>query len=292
VEIVIGVLQRAQGTAEWKDWRLEEAGPVNLIRRPGAPLTVREDGSGRELAEGRDYAPFVDSLCGNSPWKGQFDNWHTPPVLRTHGVPDGTRLRVSWYQAGVVGKGQVALCLSDPAVKQKLAAEAASTRALFAPTAALLGIDEIRVMGWDASCTATTHTPGQIVADEMRAEARMLPGMQLFVWNDMFDPQHNAVADYYLVNGDLAGSWNGLDSTITVMNWNGEHRAESLKFFAARGNAQVIAAYYDGKPEDVKNDLAAATDVPHLTGIMYTTWKDRYDDLEAFAREVTKAGWR
>jgi hypothetical protein len=292
VEIVIGVVRRARGTAQWKDWRLEEAGPVNLVRRPGAPLVVRDERTGRVLEEGRDFDALADTLMGNSPWPGQFDDWHAPPALRTPRLADGTVLRVSWYHAAVVGKGQVAVCLSDTAVTRVLAAEAASTRALFGSRAAMLGIDEIRAIGWDAACTEKARTPARILADHLRAESDLLPGMRLYVWNDMFDPLHNAVPDYYLVNGDLTGSWDGLDSTITVVNWNGEHRAESLRFFSRRGHEQVIAAYYDGKPGDVRNDLAAAAGVPGVTGVLYATWKDRYDDLEAFAREVTAAGWR
>jgi hypothetical protein len=70
------------------------------------------------------------------------------------------------------------------------------------------------------------------------------------------------------------------------------HRAESLRFFGKRGNRQVIASYYDGKPSDVRHDLDAARGVPGVTGVMYTTWRKNYQDLEAFAEEVTRAGWR
>ena len=36
----------------------------------------------------------------------------------------------------------------------------------------------------------------------------------IYVWNDMFDPFHNAVNDYYLVRGDLKGSWEGLPKDV------------------------------------------------------------------------------
>ena len=148
------------------------------------------------------------------------------------------------------------------------------------------------VIGWDSSCTATRRSAARIVDDQLRTERSLLPGMDVIVWNDMFDPHHNAVPDYYLVNGDLTGSWEGLDPSVTVLNWNGEHRRESLRFFAARGNPQVIAGYYDGKPDDIADALRAAEDVPGIKAVMYTTWKERYGDLEAFAHAVMKAGWR
>ena len=56
------------------------------------------------------------------------------------------------------------------------------------------------------------------------------------VWNDMFDPFHNAVkGPYYLVNGPWSGSWEGLSKDVLVMNWNHGKRDQSLKFFADRG---------------------------------------------------------
>ena len=292
VKIVIGVVHGGRGIAQWKDWRIEEVGPVNLVRRAGAPLTIRDEKTGHALVEGRDFEPFVDSLMGNSPWRGQFDNWHRPPTLHVRGLADGTTLRASWYHAGVVGKGQASVCLSDTAVARRLAEEAANTHALFGAHTALVAIDELRVIGWDSSCVAKGRTAAQILSDHLHADAALLPGMNVCVWNDMFDPRQNAVPDYYLVNGDLTGSWEGLDSTITVINWNGPHRAESLRFFGKRGNRQVIASYYDGNPSDVRQDLDAARGVPGVTGVMYTTWRGKYQDLEAFAEEVLRAGWR
>ena len=52
----------------------------------------------------------------------------------------------------------------------------------------------------------------------------------------MFDPHHNAVDKYYLVNGSLKGSWEGLARDVIIANWNGDKAAESLKFFADRGH--------------------------------------------------------
>ena len=103
----------------------------------------------------------------------------------------------------------------------------------------------------------------------------------------MFDPTHNAHGDYYLVNGSWSGSWEGLGKDLIVVNWNsGAKSAESLRFFAGRGNRQILAGYYDGKPDSIRAWLATAREAApsSLAGIMYTTWQGRYDDLEAFAR--------
>ena len=108
------------------------------------------------------------------------------------------------------------------------------------------------------------------------------PGGRIFVWSDMFDPNHNAHDDYYLVRGTLAGSWEGLDKDVNIVPWYFGKRAESLKFFADRGHRQVIAGYYDARPEQIRDWLAAAANVPAVTGIMYTTWQHKFADLEKF----------
>jgi hypothetical protein len=63
VNVYLGAWGGGKGTLQWKDWRIEEAPLVNLLRRPGAPLVVKVDG-GRELAEGTDFEPLRDSLAG------------------------------------------------------------------------------------------------------------------------------------------------------------------------------------------------------------------------------------
>jgi hypothetical protein len=102
--------------------------------------------------------------------------------------------------------------------------------------------------------------------------------------NDMFDPGHNARNHYYLVRGDLSGSCEGLDKDVVIMNWNLGKLRESLQFFSGRGHRQVIAGYYDSKVERVRDHLEAAKDVAGVIGVMYTTWKRNYRDLEAFAQ--------
>ena len=103
----------------------------------------------------------------------------------------------------------------------------------------------------------------------------------------MFDPHHNALpGPYYLVNGTLADSWEGLDEQVIPVVWYFEARHKSLPFFAGRGHKYLIAGYYDGRPEQARDWLAAAEETPGCEGIMYTTWRNRYDDLEAFSHVV------
>jgi len=105
----------------------------------------------------------------------------------------------------------------------------------------------------------------------------------------MFDPHHNARDKYYLVRGNLAGSWTGLDSDMLVINWNHGKKADSFAFFDGRGHEQVVAGYYDrgSFPAGVKQWRAVAKAGKRpLGGFMYTTWRNKYADLERFAELV------
>ena len=90
VTLYVGVWGDASGSLEWKDWKIEEAGLTNVLRRPGTPCVVAG------YTEGKDYERIADPQLGNSPWPGEYQSWHEPPVIKTKGLPDGTRLRVSW----------------------------------------------------------------------------------------------------------------------------------------------------------------------------------------------------
>src|SRR5262249_26140571 len=106
----------------------------------------------------------------------------------------------------------------------------------------------------------------------------------------MFDPHHNAVDNYYLVNGSLKGSWDGLARDVIIANWNGEKARQSLSFFANRGHRQIVAGYYDG--DDLANFKqwdSAARNIPGVFGFMYTTWQSKYGLLERYGEALRAA---
>jgi hypothetical protein len=160
----------------------------------------------------------------------------------------------------------------------------------------MMSHDELRVANWCDACQARHLTPGQMLADNVSKCVGIMhdvaPEARLYVWNDMFDPNHNAVpGPYYLVNGPFTGSWEGLPKNVTVMNWNSDKKAKSLQFFAGRGNPQIIAGYYDGPPEKIREWLAAAKALPgSVQGVMYTTWRGDYSQLEKFSALIDEAG--
>jgi hypothetical protein len=293
VNLFFGEWGANSGELWWDDAKVELAPFVNLIRRDGCPLTVKTvDGS--TLVEGTDFEPLRDPLMGTKPYAGEYDVYHAPPVFRTK-MPDGTRLFVSYYHAVTVYDGQAMVCPSEPKTVELLRDEAKRVHQLWGAKGYMMSHDECRVMNWCAACEKRKMTPGQLLADNVKTCVDILrevnPGGRIYTWNDMFDPHHNAVkGPYYLVNGPLTDSWLGLDKDVVILPWYFEKRAESLKFFADRGHKQVIAGYYDHRPEQVKDWLVAAKATPDsVIGVMYTTWKDNYDDLEKFSQSVDEA---
>lgn len=71
------------------------------------------------------------------------------------------------------------------------------------------------------------------------------PGAGLWAFSGMFDPMHEAVEEYYLVNGSWAGSWEGLSPEVGIVNWAYQLAGANLGWSAERGHQQVPAGYYD-----------------------------------------------
>ena len=138
--------------------------------------------------------------------------------------------------------------------------------------------------------------PGQILADCVKKCTQIVkkvdPGKGIIVWNDMFDKYHNAsptARNYYLVKGKgpWAGSWEGVASDVGVANW-AKNKLDSLKFFADRGNQQILAGYYDSDPKNIVAWLKTASGVKNVVGVVYTTWQGDYSNLEKFIDYVNK----
>jgi hypothetical protein len=292
VELQFACSRCRSGSLWWRDPQVEEIGLLNVVRREGAPLVVRQEGGG-VLKEGRDYAPIVDPRMGTVPSLGRYEVWHEPPAIRAPKLAEGTRLRVSYYHAVVFARGKVMICPSEPKTLELLRRQAGRAHALWHARTYFMNHDEVRVLGWDRSCARRRLTPGAVLADNVRQCVRILreldPDAEIYVWSDMFDPNHNALAGYYLVNGDLYGAWEGLDRKVVVALWRFDRRDQSLAWFAARGQPMLIAGYYDGDPAAMRQWLESARAIRGVRGVMYTTWQDRYEDLERFA-EVLRAG--
>ena len=294
VNLYAGLWGGRSGTLWLDDLALEELSLVNILRRDGCPLAVTSDDGKTSYVEGRDFEPVRDPKLGMVPYEGEYDTNHPGPALRLSAnsrIGEGDRLRVSWYHPVLVLGSYAACCLSEPKVYDLLRDQARRVDELYRPRTFFMQHDELRVANWCRACRSRDLLPGALLADNARRCVRILgetsPAARVAVWSDMFDPNHNAVQDYYLVNGSLAGSWEGLDRAVLIANWNGGKAKVSLDFFSRRGHPQVLAGYYDGDDNFATWD-AAARGVAGVDGFMYTTWQNRYDDLARYGKLLSR----
>jgi len=282
------------GTLWLDDLKLEELALNNVLRREGCPLTVTSADGKTVYKEGKDFLPVRDAKLGQEPYAGEFSFDHPAPALQLapdSRIKDGDHLSIGWYHPVLVHGEQVMCCLSEPKVYDLLRDQAKRVHDLLKPKTWFMSHDEIRVGNWCRACRDARKMPGELLADNVSRCVKIIreldPKAAIVVWSDMFDPHHNAVDRYYLVNGTLAGSWKGLSEGVIVANWNSAKAAESLKWFAERGHPQIIAGYYDdGSKENFKQWQSAAKGLPQVSGFMYTTWQHRFDDLEAYGRAM------
>lgn len=286
--LYLGSWSGKEGRLWWDDLAVEEIGLVNVLRRPGCPVSVRGE-TGAVYEECRDFHPVVDPQL--HPWIA----YHEPPVIRltpATRIGDGERLRVSYHHPIIVYEDRLTSCVTEPKIFDEWREEVRQAEALLHPAAFLMSHDEMRVMNQCALCRSKKMTPGELLAANVRQATRIIrdvrPDAGIWVWSDMFDPLHNAVDRYYAVNGSLEGSWQGLDKDVGIVNWHGGLEGKNCRFFADRGLKQILAGYYDS---DANGDAivrwrAAVADVPGIAGAMYTTWEDRYDAMDAWARRA------
>lgn len=297
VNFYVGVWGGRGGSIWWDDVRIEPAGFVNVVRRQGAPLRLTSEDGKTTFVEGQDFEPLGDPKLGNDPYPGQYSVWHDVPAVRLlpqGRIRQGQKVLASYYHTAIIHSDQVMCCMAEPKVYDILRWHLAEVHKHLQPDGYFLSHDEIRVQGWDASCRNSGKTPARLLADNIRRCEELVqaedPGKPIYVWSDMFDPYHNAGPKdkYYLVRGEgpWHGAWEGLPPDLIVMNWNSNPkvRRDSLRHFAQRGHAQMLAGYYDGPIDAIQGWLADARAAGRVVGIMYTTWRHNYQDLEAFAR--------
>jgi hypothetical protein len=293
IDLYVGHWGAQAGTLWIDDLSLDELALVNVLRREGCPLVIRSE-NGTVYEEGKDYEPIRDPHLGQHPFAGEYEFGHPGPAIRLtpHSrITGGQRLKVSWYHPIIVHGFQVTSCLSERAVFDLLSDQARRVNELFKPDTFFMQHDEIRVANWCRSCQSKNVSAGKLLAENVARCIRILkqtnPAAKIVVWSDMFDPSHNAVEHYDLVRGSLTNSWKGLSGDVIIANWNLDHAAESLKWFAALGHAQLLAGYYDSTIDNYKKWDLAARGIPKIAGFMYTTWENKYDFLEDYGKAMS-----
>jgi hypothetical protein len=289
VRLYAGIWGGQAGKVWLDDWSVEELGPLNVLRRPGTPVSVRNaDGTGT-YTEGRDYAPLVDP--NYSPYNVDRA---APPLKTLPGgrIKAGQTLRVSWYHPMVINDSQITVCMAEPALYEIFEHEAKLLAERLRPRRVLLNMDEIRMGGTCAACRGRNmgELLGECITRQTQILRRHLPGAEIYIWSDMLDPNHNARGRYYLVDGDYTGSWKHVPKDLIMAVWGGAPREKSLRFCADEGFRTLVACYYDADDlNDVKRWLELAGRTPNVRGFMYTPWQKKYTLLPAFG-DLLQAG--
>ncbi|HEX3989496.1 MAG TPA: carbohydrate binding domain-containing protein [Verrucomicrobiae bacterium] len=288
INLYAGLWGGKSGKVWLDDWTVEEIGPVNVLRRPGTPVTVRSEDGATTYVEGKDYAPLKDPNL--SPW---HDNTEAVPLKLLPGgsIADGARLRVSWYHSMIIYDSQVAVCMAEPKLYDIIDKEAKLLVDTLHPRSVLLNMDEIRMGGTCQACKG--RNMGELLGECITRTATILrnyaPSLEIYSWADMLDPNHNGHGNYYLVDGDFTGAWDHVPKNLIMAVWGGAPEEAGLKFFSSHGRRTLIACYYDADDlKDVEGWLKIATHTPKLRGFMYTPWEKKYALLPAFGDLMRK----
>jgi hypothetical protein len=306
--LLFGVWGGSSGTIWFDDAFIEETSLVYVLRRSGTPLTVYNPANSNTVfQEGSDFNPILDLQLASGalfPFNGFYHTPGTVTLPSTTSLQPGQTVAIDYYAVQPVqATGDVGMCLTEPGAQSWLQQNAqALVGNMPSGMNYLLSYDEMRHMNSCASCKAKNLTPGQLLAwhvtNTYNLYHSLAPSASYYIWSDMFDPYHNAINNYYFVEGDIAGSWTGVPSSVTVMNWNLGNLKNSLTWFSGLNSQQpthfkqVIAGYYDSGDgaAAATQELQQAAGIPGVTGLMYTTWVADYSQLQQFAA-AAKSNW-
>jgi hypothetical protein len=288
VSVYAGLWGGKAGKVWLDDWNVEEVGPINVLRRPGTPVTVRSADGAVVYVEGKDYAPL--QYPNLNPVE---DDGEAVPLKLIPGssIQDGAHLRVSWYHSMLINDSHVTVCMAEPALYQIFDQEAKLLIETLHPRGVFLNMNEICMGGTCQACRG--RNMGELLGECITKEASILrdyaPSVEIYIWSDMLDPNRNAHGGYCLVDGDFTGSLDHVPRNLIMAIWGREPQRSSLCFFADRGSRTLVACYYDADDlKEVEGWLKLANQTPKLRGFMYTTWQKKYSLLPAFGDLLSK----
>jgi hypothetical protein len=285
VKVYAGVWGAKTGKFWLDDWNIEEIGPMNVLRRPGTPVIVKDEKTGEIYEEIKDYEPLIDPNFNL--WTNFDRDYPKIKITSESRIKNGQRLRVSWYHPVLIYESQITVCMAEPEIYEIFDHEAKLLWENLKYEKVLLSMDEIRMGGTCSACSGKDMAKllGECVTKQVNILRKYNSETEIYIWSDMFDPNHNARNNYYLVEGDFTGSWNYIPKDVIIAVWGGKPREKSLDFFNSQGFKVLIACYYDAdNMDDVKGWYEISKKFNNIVGFMYTTWERKYEFLKDFAK--------
>ncbi len=296
VKIYLGLSNWVSGKLWVDDLSIEEVAPLNVLSRPGTPVAIRNKKTGATYEESCDFAPIVDS-------KMNFRFDHDEPLVKivpNSSIKDDDRLLISFYQGIALHESQVSFCMSEPKLFELWHDQALAIHEAIAPGKYFLNVTQVRAGGTCETCKQRGISMAQILGDcvtrQMGIVREINPNAEVFIWSDMLDDNHNARNNYYLVDGDITGSWNYIPKDLIIVCWYHKLRNESMHHFSSQGFKTLACVNSDKGVGEIKDWLQALKNTPDANGAMYTSFENDYTKLASFGRVVYSdmgdEGWR
>ena len=276
LQLYMGIWNGRHGKFWVDDLKVEEIGLLNVLRRPGTPITVRGESNGLLYKAGTDYQPIVDKRLNFKVDRSDIPLF----ILPNSRIKDGERLRVTYYH-GIFAAVAAGLCMSEPETYRLWNDKAVAINKVLSPRAWLLSMDEIRAGGTCKACCdrkcSMAKILGQCLTKQFNMLRKLTPEAKICVWSDMLDPNHNGHDNYYLTGSTFYGSWKYIPQEMIMVPWAYGYAEKSTAHFSKAGFKFIVADYYDSDNLDrTKIWFKALKRHPGGVGMMYTTWNNKY----------------
>ena len=314
LKLVAGSWFTRGGEFWFDDFSLKPTSFLNVLHRKTTPVKVTSYDGKKVYEEGKDFTRIVDPACGNYRWQGNFDDTHTPPVVKIlpgSAIKEGDVVKASYYHPAFTLRG-VCICPNSSKLKPHVEKQIRYFQETVSPDGFLLNIDEQRSYGYDPECVkagiSSGHALNKIAVFAYGKIKEIAPGAKIYMWNDMFDPYGNCYLDryYYLVRGrgTLYNSWIGLPKDIIILRWTTKNSVEfvkkSMDHFASLGMKYIqFPGYFDTMTFNPKSRqfMEMTVDDPACIGVGFGQWSGinhfgKTTHLEDFLKMVEEVSAR
>ncbi|MGN0832884.1 MAG: hypothetical protein ACI4RD_04450 [Kiritimatiellia bacterium] len=301
LDVFVGSWKARAGRFWLDDFRLEELGLPNVLRRPGCPFVVADAATKEVYRAGVDYDEVPP--LGRGQERQPVKNRSLVLKLRDGGrIAPGTRLLVSAYRSHLMKQSsQRCTCMSEPELYRLFAQSARAIADELHPRKWFLPLDEVRMGGTCAACEARHEDMAHILADCIRRQRQIIrsvtPEAEIFMWSDMINPYQNAKEQVFMCKGSFVGGADLIPKDIVVVQWSEHKYDEAMAFFRDKGfrtvwscNADGGGSWASGAPAAVRQRIDCVNRDANCRGFMFTTWQSSYPDekLKVFAEGIVR----